>query len=238
MPPIETLQPWSAQIVNLSEQTSAVFHNDSGTQKCPAIYIFTEQTQVARLSQLSQIAKSKLCYKRIVIKKILSRDLVGSDNHFIGTRCLSKSLELIVKPTQLFLLQIHFEIAFKRHWKRLGTGAPPIWEGVTPLNSANTVTVSSLSFSPTVHPKFRTYTSFWQEGFVYEWFWQILEKSISLDHVEQEMIAVWWLSEISFVMLLHNWSEQRCDHHRCTNTFKELKEVLPSSHRALHAIQR
>ena len=109
------LQPWSAQIVNLSEQTSAVFHNDSGTQKCPAIYLFTEQTQVARLSQLSQIAKSKLCYKRIVIKKILSRALVGSDYHFIGTRCLSKSLELIVKPTQLFLLQIHFEIAFKRH---------------------------------------------------------------------------------------------------------------------------
>ena len=140
-----------------------MFHNDSGTQKCPAIYIFTQQTQVARLSQLSQIAKSKLCYKRIVIKKILSRALVGSDNHFIGTRCLSKSLELIVKPTQLFLLQI------------LGTGAPPIWENVTPLNSANTATVSSLSFSPTVHPKFRTYTSFWQEGFVYEWFWQILE---------------------------------------------------------------
>ena len=152
-----------------------MFHNDSGTQKCPAICIFTEQTQVARLSQLSQIAKSKLCYKRIVIKKILSRALVGSDNHFIGTRCLSKSLELIVKPTQLFLLQIHFEIAFKRHWKRLGTGAPPIWENVTPLNSANTATVSSLSLSPTVHPKFRTYTSFWQEGFVYEWFWQILE---------------------------------------------------------------
>ena len=148
MPPRQTLQPWSAQIVNLSEQTSAVFHNDSGTQKCPAIYIFTEQTQVARLSQLSQIAKSKLCYKRIVIKKILSRALIGSDYHFIGTRCLSKSLELIVKPTQLFLLQIHFEIAFERHWKHLGTGAPPSMEGVTPLNSANTATISSLSFSP------------------------------------------------------------------------------------------
>ena len=148
MPPIEPLQPWSAQIVNLSEQTSAVFHNDSGTQKCPAIYIFTEQTQVARLSQLSQIAKSKLCYKRIVIRKILWRALAGSDYHFIGTRCLSKSLELIVKPTQLCLLQIHFEIAFKRHWKRLGTGAPPSLEGVTPLNSANTATISSLSFSP------------------------------------------------------------------------------------------
>ena len=202
------------------------------------LHLYGTNTGRTFITTIANCQKQALLQKNCQKKEILSRALVGSDYHFIGTRCLSKSLELIVKPTQLFLLQIHFEIAFKRHWKRLGTGAPPIWENVTPLNSANTATVSSLSLSPTVHPKFRTYTSFWQEGFVYEWFWQILEKSISLDQVEQEMIAVWWLSEISFVMLLHNWSEPRCDHRRGKNTFKELKEVLPSSHRALHAIQR
>ena len=207
MPPRETLQPWSAQIVNLSEQTSAVFHNDSGTQKCPAIYLFTEQTQVARLSQLSQIAKSKLCYKRIVIKKILSRALVGSDNHIIGTRCLSKSLELIVKPTQLFLLQIHFEIAFKRHWKRLGTGAPPSSGRVSLLLIRRTLQpFQVLALAQRFIPNSGHTLHFDRKGLFMNDFGRFLKKYISLDQVEQEMIAVWWLSEISFVMLLHNWS--------------------------------
>ena len=140
------------------------------------LHLYGTNTGRTIITTIANCQKQALLQKNCQKKKILSRALVGSDYHFIGTRCLSKSLELIVKPTQLFLLQIHFEIAFKRHWKRLGTGAPPIWENVTPLNSANTPTISSLSLSPTVHPKFRTYTSFWQEGFVYEWFWQILEK--------------------------------------------------------------
>ena len=112
------------------------------------LHLYGTNTGRTFITTIANCQKQALLQKNCQKKKILSRALVGSDYHFIGTRCLSKSLELIVKPTQLCLFQIHFEIAFKRHWKRLGTGAPPSWEGVTPLNSANTATISSLSFSP------------------------------------------------------------------------------------------
>ena len=108
-----------------------------------------------------KLPKASFVTKELSKKKILSRALAGSDYHFIGTRCLCVSLELLVKPTQLLLLQIHFEIAFKRHWKHLGTGAPPSSEGVTPLNSANTATISSLSFSPSSARNDCSLMTFW-----------------------------------------------------------------------------
>ena len=66
------------------------------------LHLYGTNTGRTFITTIANCQKQALLQKNCQKKKILSRALIGSDYHFIGTRCLSKSLELIVKPTQLF----------------------------------------------------------------------------------------------------------------------------------------
>ena len=133
-------------------------------------------------------------------------------------------------PKNLFSTQVYLEIAFKCHQKCLWAWAPPTW--VSPrlswrCNGLKSIQIWARKLLFKTHPE-QNKTIFKciemrvraDKTNIALWFSPVqVVRSCTLSSTlfrasqwgeTQEMIATWWLSEISFAMI-HIWTEHRCD---------------------------
>ena len=133
-------------------------------------------------------------------------------------------------PKNLFSTQVYLEIAFKCHQKCFWVRAPPTW--VSPrlswrCNGLKSIQIWARKLLFKTHPE-QNKTTFKciemrvraDKTNIALWFSPVqVVRSCTLSSTlfrasqwgeTQEMIATWWLSEISFAMI-HIWTEHRCD---------------------------
>ena len=133
-------------------------------------------------------------------------------------------------PKNLFSTQVYLEIAFKCHQKCFWVRAPPTW--VSPrlswrCNGLKSIQIWARKLLFKTHPE-QNKTIFKciemrvraDKTNIALWFSPVqVVRSCTLSSTlfrasqwgeTQEMIATWWLSEISFAMI-HIWTEHRCD---------------------------
>ena len=133
-------------------------------------------------------------------------------------------------PKNLFSTQVYLEIAFKCHQKCFWVRAPPTW--VSPrlswrCNGLKSIQIWARKLLFKTHPE-QNKTIFKciemrvraDKTNIALWFSPVqVVRSYTLPSTlfrasqwgeTQEMIATWWLSEISFAMI-HIWTEHRCD---------------------------